>query len=174
MLKKLITPFAIYAYRPPIRPLAHRRSSCSHRNVEYPTAKKTNFTPVTNNTKDLLNSSTKTDSLCQGVFWLAVKYTVFSIHHLAASSCSLHFFEVWITFSNEDLNSIKVHFMNFHHLQFAYSKNFNLFDLQIELQSYYTLDTINFFREWQENRHNQTEQAQNIIISNDHWRSNLN
>jgi hypothetical protein len=62
--------------------------------VKYPTVNKTNFTPVTNNTKDLLNLSSRADNLRQGVFWLEVKCTVFSIHHLAASSCSLHFFEV--------------------------------------------------------------------------------
>ncbi len=60
----------------------------------YPTVKKTNFTPVTNNTKNLLNSSTKADNLRRGVFWLEVEYTVLSIYHLAASSCGLHLFEL--------------------------------------------------------------------------------
>jgi hypothetical protein len=52
--------------------------------VENPTVKKTNFTPVTNNTKDLLESSTKAGNLRWGAFWLEVEYNVLSIHHLAA------------------------------------------------------------------------------------------
>ncbi len=45
------------------------------------------------NNDDLLNSSTKAGNLRRGVFWLEVKYIVLSIHHLAASSRGLHFFE---------------------------------------------------------------------------------
>ncbi len=73
-----------------------QKNRCPHLNVQYPTVKKTNFMPVTNTTKDLLNSSTKAGNLRRGVFWLEVEHTVLSIHHLVplvASSRGLHYLE---------------------------------------------------------------------------------
>jgi hypothetical protein len=100
----------------------------------------TNFTPVTNNTKDLMNSKKKAGNLRRGVFWLEVDYTVLSIHNLAASSHGLHFFELHSPMKSP-LNSISSSSIR------KSKTKFNLFDSQ----SYHTLDTIDFFRERQEN-----------------------